>query len=277
MKRRFNVTGSCSPQRHYMVRLDDRLEKIKEDYVDYGSYFVINRGRQYGKTTTLKALAKYLSGEYVVLSLDFQQMGTEDFADVATFAHAFANALIEKLEINGLDDRKELMEPLMEVMDRDGNSLKDLFTRLSRMCRNSAQPIVLIIDEVDSAGNNQVFVDFLAQLRGYYLARDEMPIFHSVVLAGVYSIKNLKLKLRSESEHQYNSPWNIAADFKIAMNFSAEQTAAMLGEYEADHQTGMDVHAVAEEIVAYTSGYPVLVSTICKYIDEDLSGHEGPC
>ena len=63
MKRRFNVTGSCSPQRHYMVRLDDRLEKIKEDYVDYGSYFVINRGRQYGKTTTLQALAKYLSGD----------------------------------------------------------------------------------------------------------------------------------------------------------------------------------------------------------------------
>ena len=27
MKRRFNVTGSCTPQRHYMVRLDDRHEK----------------------------------------------------------------------------------------------------------------------------------------------------------------------------------------------------------------------------------------------------------
>ena len=42
----------------------------------------------------------------------------------------------------------------------------------------------------------------------------------------------------------------------------------------------MDIHAVAEEIYAYTSGYPVLVSTICKYIDEDLSGIEGfesPC
>ena len=272
MKRRFNVTGSCNPQRDYMVRLDDRLKKIKEDYVDYGSYFVINRGRQYGKTTTLKALAKYLSGDYIVLSLDFQQMGTEDFADAATFAHAFANVLIEKLEINGLDDRKELLEPLTEVINRDSNSLKDLFTRLSRMCRNSTQPIVLIIDEVDSAGNNQVFIDFLAQLRGYYLARDEMPTFHSVILAGVYSIKNLKLKLRPESEHQFNSPWNIAADFKINMRFSAEQIAGMLGEYEADHQTGMDICAVAEEIYAYTSGYPVLVSTICKYIDEDLSG-----
>lgn len=274
MKRRFNVTGSCNPQRDYMVRLDDRLKKIKEDYVDYGSYFVINRGRQYGKTTTLKALAKYLSGDYIVLSLDFQQMGTEDFADAATFAHAFANVLIEKLEINGLDDRKELLEPLTEVINRDSNSLKDLFTRLSRMCRNSTQPIVLIIDEVDSAGNNQVFIDFLAQLRGYYLARDEMPTFHSVILAGVYSIKNLKLKLRPESEHQFNSPWNIAADFKINMRFSAEQVAGMLVEYEADRQTGMDICAVAEEIYAYTSGYPVLVSTICKYIDEDLSGSE---
>ena len=205
MKRRFNVTGSCNPQRDYMVRLDDRLKKIKEDYVDYGSYFVINRGRQYGKTTTLKALAKYLSGDYIVLSLDFQQMGTEDFADAATFAHAFANVLIEKLEINGLDDRKELLEPLTEVINRDSNSLKDLFTRLSRMCRNSTQPIVLIIDEVDSAGNNQVFIDFLAQLRGYYLARDEMPTFHSVILAGVYSIKNLKLKLRPESELKFLS------------------------------------------------------------------------
>ena len=274
MERRFNVTGSCSPQRHYMVRLDDRLKKIKEDYIDYGSYFVINRGRQYGKTTTLAALEKYLKKDYTVLSLDFQQMGTEDFTDAATFAHAFAAILIETLETNGLDDREELMEPLTEIMERDGNSLKDLFVRLSRMCRNSAQPIVLMIDEVDSAGNNQVFIEFLAQLRGYYLKRDKMPIFHSVVLAGVYSIKNLKLKLRPESEHQYNSPWNIAADFEINMSFSTNQIAAMLSEYEADHHTGMDIQAVADEIYQYTSGYPVLVSSICKRIDERLCGSE---
>ena len=275
MERRFNVTGSCSPQRHYMVRLDDRLKKIKEDYIDYGSYFVINRGRQYGKTTTLAALEKYLKKDYTVLSLDFQQMGTEDFTDAATFAHAFAAILIETLEINGLDDREELMEPLTEIMERDGNSLKDLFVRLSRMCRNSAQPIVLMIDEVDSAGNNQVFIEFLAQLRGYYLKRDKMPIFHSVVLAGVYSIKNLKLKLRPESEHQYNSPWNIAAKFNVDMSFSQGQIASMLQEYEADYHTGMEVQKIAEEIYQYTSGYPVLVSYICKYIDEELYQGEG--
>lgn len=59
--------------------------------------------------------------------------------------------------------------------------------------------------------------------------------------------KNLKLKLRPESEHQYNSPWNIAADFKISMRLWAEQIAVMLGEYETDNQTGMDIHAVQKK------------------------------
>ena len=58
MERYFNTEGLCEPDVHYMVRLDDRLEKIKRLFVDRGKYFVINRGRQYGKTTTLRALTK---------------------------------------------------------------------------------------------------------------------------------------------------------------------------------------------------------------------------
>ena len=44
MRRRFNITGFCNPQRHYMVRLDDRLKRVREDYIDEEKYFVINRG-----------------------------------------------------------------------------------------------------------------------------------------------------------------------------------------------------------------------------------------
>ena len=266
MKRRFNITGSCNPQRHYMVKLDDRLEKIKEDYVDIGNYFIINRGRQYGKTTTLHALEKYLKNEYIVLSLDFQLMGTEDFSNETTFSHSFINDISMALK-----NIENLTMPLLKPpSDNSDYGLKELFTDLSNMCKNSPCPIVLMIDEVDSASNNQVFIDFLAQLRGYYLKRDKMPIFHSVILAGVYDIKNLKLKLRPEAEHQYNSPWNIAAKFKIDMSFSAGQIAAMLEEYETDYHTGMDIQAVAKEIYQYTSGYPVLVSSICKCINEEL-------
>ena len=115
---------------------------------------------------------------------------------------------------------------------------------LSRICETSKKPIVLMVDEVDSASNNQVFIDFLAQLRGYYLDRENQPTFRSVILAGVYDIKNLKLKLRPDEEHQYNSPWNIAADFDVDMSFSAGQIEVMLKEYETDHHAGMETEAV---------------------------------
>jgi len=90
MKRKFNVTGFCSPQKHYMIKLDDRLKKIKEAYVEEGAYFVINRGRQYGKTTTLRALAEYLKDDYLVLSMDFQMISMANFANEQTFAAKLA-------------------------------------------------------------------------------------------------------------------------------------------------------------------------------------------
>ncbi len=48
----------------------------------------------------------------------------------------------------------------------------------------------------------------------------------------------------------------------------------MLREYEADCHTGMDVEAIGGEIYQYTSGYPYLVSAICKIVDEKLPGEE---
>ena len=276
MRRRFNTAGSCIPKKNYMVKLDERLKKIKEDYIDEGSYFVINRGRQYGKTTTLRALEEYLKEDYIVLSLDFQEIGTEDFADAAVFVRAFGWAVIRAFDMIEISGKEEFLQPLTELMERaEDRSLADLFFRLSKMCAKASKPIVLMVDEVDSASNNQVFIDFLAQLRGYYLKRDKAPIFHSVILAGVYNIKNLKLKLRPESEHQYNSPWNIATNFDVEMSFTADQITGMLEEYEADYHTGMDIRAVAEEIYEYTSGYPVLVSSICRHIDEKILGKVG--
>ena len=59
MPKVFNTTAVCIPEEHYMVDISGRLEKIKS-LVDAGKYFTINRARQYGKTTTLRALYRYL-------------------------------------------------------------------------------------------------------------------------------------------------------------------------------------------------------------------------
>lgn len=70
MKRYFNITGPCLPCEHYMVDLQSRLAVMKK-MIDRGQYFTINRARQFGKTTILKALYQYLKKDYYVISLDF--------------------------------------------------------------------------------------------------------------------------------------------------------------------------------------------------------------
>ena len=276
MGKHFNTEGQCIPELHYMVPLDDRLIEIKRRYVDQGSYFMINRGRQYGKTTTLRLMAEYLKRDYIVLFMDFQIIGEGEFENEALFSLAFAEVFMKVLCRGYGEQGKGLAEPLRRFVDGEtGRTLRRLFDRLSEICAAAPKPVVLMIDEVDSASNNQVFIDFLAQLRGYYLDRDNSPIFHSVVLAGVYDIKNLKLKIRPEKEHKFNSPWNIAVKFSMDMSFSAEQIAVMLDEYEEEKHVGMDVKEVSEEIYRCTSGYPYLVSAICKILDEELLGKEG--
>ena len=275
MQKCFNINGLCYPDENYMVNLDNRLKEIKE-LVDSRKYFVINRARQYGKTTTLWALTNYLQAEYTVLSLSFQRLSTQSFADESLFSRSFLNMLLlrvynKRSGITGLDG--QVLQELKEASESSELTLTDLFVKLSRLCETSQKPIVLIIDEVDSATNNQVFVDFLGQLRDYYLDRRQTAIFHSVILAGVYDIKNLKQKLRPEEEHRYNSPWNIAADFHVDMSFSPADIATMLEEYVLETGTKMDIRRIAEKIYDYTSGYPYLVSYICKVMAENLNGY----
>lgn len=270
MSKTFNVNGVCYPDEHYMVNLESRLVMIKE-LVDNGKYFMINRARQYGKSTILRGIREYLSQEYVMILLDFQSITTEKFKNETVFSIALAKTILKAVNrgnvpLNGLE--VSCVNEIEAGVQKGELDLSQLFDYLSMMCDTSEKPIVLMIDEVDYASNNQVFLDFLAQLRAAYLARKDFPTFQSVILAGVYDIKNLKLKLRTEEEYVYNSPWNIAADFNVDMSFSSEDIAGMLTEYEADYHTGMDMIQMSEMIYEYTNGYPYMVSRICQLLDE---------
>lgn len=276
--REFNTTAVCIPAKHYMVDLSERVAEIKK-LVDAGKYFTINRARQYGKTTTLTALKNVLTGEYTVLSLDFQSIDQDVFVNGATFSQAFARIILDAKEFGNVPLPEDVTEALKELNTADPARVKmdELFRILKRWIQKADAPVVLMIDEVDSASNNQVFLDFLAQLRDGYIGRDAggIPAFRSVILAGVTDVKHLKMKIRPDESHKQNSPWNIATDFTIDMSLSEAGIKGMLDEYEADHRTGMDTAGVAKEIRAYTDGYPFLVSRICQLIDLDISKRTG--
>lgn len=269
MGRFFNTDGYCDSEYHYMVDLSGRLNKVKR-MVDDGKYFTINRARQYGKTTMLMALEEYLKEEYQVISMDFQGFSYADFESEKNFTAAFSRQIL----IYGAAIPEDIEEELRyySTGKEQETTLSMLFALLSRLCKEAERKMVLIIDEVDSATNNQVFIDFLSQLRFYYLKRKKVASFQSVILAGVYDVRSVKGKIRSDGEHKENSPWNIAADFLVDMSFSEEDIKGMIEEYEKDSHTGMDVNEMSRLIYSYTSGYPYLVSRLCKLIDERVAG-----
>lgn len=76
--------------------------------------------------------------------------------------------------------------------------------------------------------------------------------------------------IRSEEEQKYNSPWNIASDFDVDMSFSEEEIKTMLDDYVQSKGVTLDRTYFAERLYFYTSGYPFLVSKLCKIIDEKI-------
>ena len=267
----FNTAGTCRPNEHYMVDITARLEIIRK-MVAKGDYFCINRGRQYGKTTTLKAISNTFSDEYCVFSISFEGISDSTFADEEKLYSTFVLLLAQQFKwvpLKGLDE--EVGNEIKSFCDPHAERCSEIVLSdlISTICYRNSKPILLLIDEVDQAGNYPAFLKLLALLRKMYLNRDVVPAFQSVILAGVYDIKNLKLKMRPEEQHQYNSPWNIAVPFDVDMSLSAEGIAGMLAEYKADHGLDFDEKTVAQMIRDYTSGYPFLVSRICQIIDTE--------
>jgi hypothetical protein len=172
-----------------MVDITGKLLGIKE-MVDAGKYFVINKGRQYGKTTTLAMLEHTLAAEYLCISLSFEGLGEAFFASEEGFCRGFVGELCQRLRFTHADSSL-----LTFWNEKPINTMQDLSWRISDFCLTRS--VVLMIDEVDKASNFRVFLDFLGLLRSKYLARNggRDYTFQSVILAGVYDIKNIKLKM----------------------------------------------------------------------------------
>lgn len=267
MSKSFNIAGLCYPEDHYMVNIDSCLQEM-EQLIDKKEYFMINRARQYGKATTINLLTKKLSEKYAVFSISFEGMEDEVYETTASFCQRVCRLLYKSILYKQVDGIPDSIEKKLKQMRETNINLDDLSDFISELCSQTNRPVVLIIDEVDQTGNQKIFLTFLGMLRKKFLRRKQEPTFHSVILAGIYDIKNLKLKIRPEADHQYNSPWNIASDFTVDMSFSASDISGMLEEYNQDYHTKIDIPMIAEMLYDYTSGYPFLVSRLCKIMDE---------
>ncbi len=255
----------------------DNSNKLKQiiAFVEKGKYFTINRPRQFGKTTTLFLLDKALNlrDDYVGLKISFEGIDSDTYQHQERFISEFLMMAAHRLEFLKLPHLSQFIEKhRLEITALP--ALSRFITKLVRMM--PVKSWILMIDEVDNSSNNQLFLDFLGMLRNKYLHRDDgEETFQAVILAGVHDIKTLKAKIHADALHQgesggYNSPWNIAIDFKVDLSFAPHEIETMLRDYSLDKQIQPDISAIAERLHDYTSGYPYLVSKMCKFIDEDI-------
>ena len=244
MEKRFNITGKCIATQHYMADVSKKLESTLKMVVD-GEYFIINKPRQFGKTTTLHNLADLLrkTGDYIVFTISFGGLGDAIFENEVVFSEGFVKALATYAKYQIPDLASWLYEATPHTKNLD--TLSEVITEL---VSKTDKKIIVTIDEVDKSSNNQLFVSFLAMLREKYLVRDEIKTFHSIVLAGVHDVKSLKLKLRPNDEQKYNSPWNIAAEFKVNMHLQPFEIKPMLEAYSLDKGVTMNTQEIAERL-----------------------------
>lgn len=263
MQKEFNITGTCIPDRHFMVDIHHRLLKI-QTMIEKGQYFVLNRPRQFGKTTTLFLLENFLKERYIILSLSFEGTGDDIFESESIFAEAFLGLIKKELDL-------QKNEKLLNILNKnEAKSFKNISEYISETVNYSEKEIVLLIDEVDKTSTSPVFLNFLSMLRDKYLKKNagKDKTFQSVILAGLNDVKNLKARLRNEENAVQNSPWNIAANFTMDMSFSAAEISSMLKDYAESYHLTMDIPLLSEKLRFYTNGYPSLVSRLCKIIDE---------
>ncbi len=246
----------------------DVSQKMSEvmSLVESGEYFIINRPRQYGKTTTLYSIERLLetTGNYLVFQTSFEGVGSEMFRNERNFVQGF----LTNLEEATLEQPE--LKAWLQAQIKKTTTLQKLSSVVTQLAQRQPQRTVLLIDEVDKSSNNDIFIHFLAMLRDKYLKRDRIPTFYSVVLTGVHDVKTLKLKIRPDTEQKLNSPWNIATSFNVDMNLNPHEIKPMLEDYVRETGVSMDTDLISYGLFRYTSGYPFLVSRLCKILDEDL-------
>ena len=132
--REFNVTGICVPHMHYMVNISEKIEKIFK-LVEGTKYFTINRGRQYGKTTTIGRLKKRLPADYICASISFQGSSEKMFSDEEDFCRGLLYLKSKNMDCGYLltfDFRKKRDPASHEAkwVNFDGKRIFDVMVRV---------------------------------------------------------------------------------------------------------------------------------------------------
>ena len=107
--KRFNTTGACFPDEHYMLDAENRLTDVR-DLITNKQYFVIHAARQSGKTTLLNSLEYTINEEGRYYALYCSLEAVQSFPEPERGIPQIVNCIISSIEISSLPLKKNVDE-----------------------------------------------------------------------------------------------------------------------------------------------------------------------
>ena len=258
--KRFNTTGPCFPDEHYMMPALDRLPGVRE-LVAGGGYFVVHAPRQTGKTTALKALVREINAKGDMAAI----YCTLESIQRLVGSYETAMREIRHLVLKSASMVRELAQfarEIGEVKSSIGISTA-ISDALQDLCVKAGKPLVVFFDEADCLVGD-VLISFLRQLRDGYVNRDTMPFPKSIALVGMLDVRDYKAQIRPDGQSLGQiSPFNIIAEDMLIPNFTESDIAALYAQHTAE--TGQRfADGVVEAVWRWTRGQPWLVNAIAN-------------
>ena len=259
--RKFKTSGPVGPAEHYCIPPLERfdLEYVLELIRDQ-EYFILHAPRQTGKTSALKALQDLLNsgtvGSYrcVYVNLEGGQTAKQDVG--RAMRSILDEIALRAQEVHEDDFVNDIWPDILEISGPDG-ALKRVLTKWSAA---SPQPLVLLVDEIDSLVGDSL-ISVLRQLRSGY---DRRPASYpqSVVLCGVRDVRDYRIHSASTGEPVTGgSAFNISAASLRLGDFERAEVEALLGQHTAE--TGQEFEPAAlERVWTQTQGQPWLVNAL---------------
>jgi AAA domain len=262
VKRRFNTTGPCRPDWHYMIPAAGRLPEAP-GLVEEMGYFVVYAPRQTGKTTALRALAQELtaSGKYAALffSCETGEAAGDDY-------EAAQRGMLSELRRRADFALPEELRPPPFPAASEIGLLSAALTTWARAC---PRPIVLLFDEIDALRGPSL-ISVLRQLRAGFVDRPEgFP--SSVVLCGLRDVRDYKAASGGDPDRLgTSSPFNVKLKSLRLGDFSEAEVRELYSQHTEDTGQIFTEEALSRAYEV-TRGQPWLTNALGQEIVEEMA------
>jgi len=254
MNKFFNASGPCNAEKHYMVEIDSRIQRI-HTLIDTERYFILHAPRQTGKTTCMRYIVSKLNQEQKYLAIYLNIESAQAVKNDVERANRIVLSILKGNVKSQLDKcyyhpSEECFKPFS--MDE---GISHFFRE---WCAALTKPLVVFIDEIDSLMGDAL-LSVLRQLRSGY---DQRPEYfpHALCLIGLRDIRNFRIY--SDQEKRYvigGSCFNIKERALVLENFTRQQVSDLFYQHTSATGQPFDPKAL-DYIYTLTQGQPWLVN-----------------